>query len=263
VLFGLMMGESGRFAPYVLMSQLPMLGQFRLPSRYTLVFVLFAAGLLGWVMREAAGREGASDGLRRLAAALLLLGTASLAYQNRVHLAGAFPLPPLGAGASLFARSGPPAIDATTNGITGDSPMLRAMMENRAVLSCYEPLRLPGNVDPNLPLVAGSGATRVSEVAFTPNRVGFGVIAGAEPGRVVLNAKFIEGWRTSVGTLELDPASGLAHVVVPPWTASRVELRFVPPGLAAGFALFGVGLLLAAASLLFRRGWRRSDPVPS
>ncbi len=263
VLFGLMLGESGRLAPYVLMSQLPMLGQFRLPSRYTMVFVLFAAALVAWVMREAAGEAGAGGGLRRLAGVLLLLGVASLAYQNRVHLAGAFPLAPLEGRFALLARPGAPVIDAATNGMVGDSPMLRAMMQNRAVLSCYEPLRLPGQVDPSQPIVFGEGTTKVSDVVFTPNRVSFGVTTGAEPGRVVLNANYIDGWRASVGALQVDAATGRAHLEVPPFTAARGELRFRPPGLVAGLAFFVLGCLAAAAILLFRRDSPRSGPARS
>lgn len=254
LLFGLMLGESGRFAPYELMSRLPMMGQFRLPSRYTLPFVLFATALTAWVMREAAGDEAGNPRARRFAGILLVLGMVSLAYQNRIHFAGAFPLAPLDGAFSLLSRPGAPAIDDRTDGMVGDSPMLRAMMANRSILSCYEPLRLPGGIDPARPIVFAEGASRVSDITFSPNRISFDVLTGSQPARVVLNAKYIAGWRASFGSLELDTA-GVPHLVFPPGTARRIELRFVPPGLVAGFAIFGAGLLLAGVLVI--RGRRR------
>jgi hypothetical protein len=258
LLFGLMLGESGRFAPYELMSKLPMMGQFRLPSRYTLPFVLFATALTAWVMREAAGDEAANPRVRRFAGIVLVLGVVSLAYQNRMHFAGAFPLAPLDGGFSLLSRPGPPAIDDRTDGMAGDSPMLRAMMANRSVLSCYEPLRLPGGIDPARPVVFAEGASRVSDITFSPNRISFDVQTGSQPARVVLNAKYITGWRASSGSIELDTA-GVPHLVFPPGTARRIELRFVPPGLVTGVAIFGAGLLLAGMFLIRERRRHGSD----
>ena len=256
VLFGLMLGESGRFAPYELLSKLPLLSQFRLPSRYTLAFVLFATALVAWVMREAAVDASVDPRLRRLAGIVLLLATASLAYQNRIHFAGAFPLAPLDGAFAWQSRPAAPAIDAQTEGMAGDSPMLRAMMDNRAVLSCYEPLRLPGGVDPARPIVFAEGASRVSEIEFTPNRIRFDVLSGSQPARVVFNTKFLDGWRVSEGRIELDPATSMAHIVLPPGTAKRVELRFVPKGLIAGLGLLGAGLLAGAE--IWRRQRRRA-----
>ena len=258
VMFGLMLGESGRFAPYELMAKLPLLGQFRLPSRYTLPFVLFATALTAWVMREAGQGSVTGEGVRRLAGALLVLGVASLAYQNRIHLAGAFPLAPLEGRFSLLSRPGAPVIDAETQGMTGDSPMLRAMMQNRAVLSCYEPLTLRGAIDPALGILVADDASRVSNIGFTPNRIDFDVQTGSRPARIRLNTKYLDGWRASYGTIESDPASGIAHLAVPPGTTRRIELRFVPPRLFAGFVLMALGLL-AAGAMCIRRSARHGS----
>jgi hypothetical protein len=253
LLFGLMLGESGRFAPYELLSTLPMMEQFRLPSRYTLPFVLFAAALTAWVMRDAMGEDAGGPRVRRLAGTVLLLAAASIAYQNRIHFPGTFPLAPLDGRFSLLSHPAAPAIDTETQGMGGDSPMLRAMMENRAVLACYEPLTLPGTVDPARPIVFGDDASRVSDIAFTPNRITFDVQTGSRPARVALNMKYLSGWRASVGEIEIDSGTGLAHVVLPPGVSRRMELRFVPPGLTAGLALGGLGLLLAGVAFRIRR----------
>lgn len=93
--------------------------------------------------------------------------------------AGAFPLAPLDGAFAWQSRPAAPAIDAQTEGMAGDSPMLRAMMDNRAVLSCYEPPRLPGGVDPARPIVFAEGASRMSEIEFTPNRIRFDVLSGS------------------------------------------------------------------------------------
>lgn len=129
--------------------------------------------------------------------------------------------------------------------------MMRAMMENRAVLACNEPLVLPGQVDPGQGIVFADGTARLSDIRFTPNRVGFGVSTGEHPARVMFNSKFIDGWRSTYGRLELDEVSGLSYVSLPPFTATRVEFRFIPPHLATGLVLFGAGLLTAAGL------WRR------
>ena len=49
------------------------------------------------------------------------------------------------------------------------------------------------------------------------------------------------------GALEIDPASKLAFVRVPPGTATRVDLSFSPPGLVSGLILFLIGLAASAA----------------
>ena len=120
-----------------------------------------------------------------------------------------------------------PAIDTQTHGMGGDSPMLRAMMDNRAVLACYEPLTLPGAADPGRLIVFGDDGSRVSDIVFTPNRIRFDVQTGSRPARVALNMTYLSGWRASVGEIEIDPGTGLA--------------------------LGGLGLLLAGVALRIRR----------
>jgi len=73
-----------------------------------------------------------------------------------------------------------------------------------------------------------------------------------------MNQRYADGWRTSAGALEIDPASKLAFVRVPPGAAVRVELLFSPPGLVSGLILLLIGLLSSAAI------WRRTlAPAPA
>jgi uncharacterized membrane protein YfhO len=60
---------------------------------------------------------------------------------------------------------------------------------------------------------------------------------------VFVNQRYVKGWRSSLGPLEIDSATKLAFVRVPPRAATRVELSFVPPGLFSGLILLLIGLL--------------------
>jgi hypothetical protein len=258
VLFVLMLGEFASYAPYVLLRRLPLMSQFRLPSRYTLMLTLFGVAMVAWVFSAMAPERSSDSKLRRFGGLVLVLAACDLAYWNRVHFAGSFTLPPLTSSFRWLARPGAPAIDPQTDAFFGDSPMLRAMMErNQAVLKCNEPLQLPGAVEAAKPIVFAEGAARVSEIQFRPNRIRFAVLA-RDADRVFMNQRYARGWRSSVGTLEIDPASKLAFVRVPPGTATRVELSVSPPGLVSGLILLLIGLLSSAAI------WRRTlSPAPA
>ena len=132
--------------------------------------------------------------------------------------------------------------------------MLRAMMErNQAVLKCNEPLQLPGSVRADKPVVFADGAAKISQLVFRPNRIKFALLS-READRVLLNQRYVKGWRSSLGPLELDSATKLAFVRVSPGAATRVELSFVPPGLISGLILLLSGLLISVVI------WRRTLP---
>jgi hypothetical protein len=251
VLFVLMLGEFGTYAPYNLLRRLPLMSQFRLPSRYTLVLTLFGVALVASAFAGVAADRPPNRRLHRFAGVVLILAACDLAYWNRIHFAGSFTLPPLATSFALLAHPSAPAIDAQTDAFVGDSPMLRAMMQrNEAVLRCNEPLQLPGAVRADKPIIFAEGTARVSEIEFRPNRIRFAVVA-RDADRVFRNQRHMNGWQTSVGALEIDPASKLAFVRVSPGTATRVELSFSPPGLVSGLILLLIGL--AASSALWRR----------
>jgi hypothetical protein len=257
ILFALMLGEFGGYAPYILLHRLPLMSQFRLPSRFTLVLTLFGVATAAAALRGLALDRAGDRRLSRFAGVVLVLATFDVAYWNRVHFAGSFTLAPLRSSFRLLSRPAAPAIDAQTDAFAGDSPMLRAMMErNQAVLKCNEPLQLPGEVQPGKPIVFAEGGARISEIQFRPNRIRFAVLA-REGDRVFMNQRYANGWRSSAGALEIDPASKLGFVRVPPGTAARVELSFSPPGLVSGLILLLIGLLTSAAL------WRRTlAPAP-
>jgi hypothetical protein len=259
VLFVMMLGEFASYSPYMLLRRLPLMSQFRLPSRYTLVVTLFGVAMVAWVLGSMPIEREFDRRLRRFAGVFLVAGTCAVAYANRVHFAGSFPLRPLSATFHFLARPGAPKIDAQTDAFFGDSPMLRAMMErNDAVLRCNEPLQLADR-----PIVFAEATARVSEIQFSPNRISF-VVSSREGDRVFMNQRYTSGWRSRVGTLEVDPASKLAFVRVPPGTVTRVELTFTPRGLLSGLVLLAIGALASVA--MWRRTLARvpahSSPVP-
>jgi hypothetical protein len=249
-----MLGEFATYAPYVLLRSLPLLSQFRLPSRYTVVFTLFAVAMVAWLFSVMASELSGAPRLRTFVSVILILGACDHAYWTRQHFGGAFPLPPLTASFRFLARPGPPTIDPEADGFAGDSPMLRAMMErNQAVLKCNEPLQLPGSVRADKPIVFAEGAAKISQLVFTPNRIRFALLS-READRVLLNQRYVKGWRSNLGPLEIDPATKQAFVRVSPGAVTRAELSFVPPGLLSGLILLLSGLLVSAVI------WRRTLP---
>jgi hypothetical protein len=249
VLLLLTFGEFAPFAPYVLFRHVPVVSQFRLPSRYSLVFVLFAAAMVGAVWRTI-GEPAASDRakeVRRFAAIMLVVSAAAMAYWNHIQLEGVFPLAPLGSSFRFHAHPPQPEVDAVTDGSATGSPMLRAMMDNRAVLRCYEPLQLPGAIDPTRPAVFPEGGVRLADLLFEPGRIRFRAQAADRPGRLFLNQRYARGWKSDAGDFTIDPETGLAFVSLTPGVTGRFVFRFVPPGLFAGTLLLVFGVASAVA----------------
>jgi hypothetical protein len=192
-----------------------------------------------------------SGELRWLATITLILSAGATAFWNHAQFEGVFPLPALASSFAFFQRPSAPAVDAVTNGEGPGSPMLRAMMDNRAVLHCYEPLQLPGGIDPTRPAIFPEDGAQVADVEYLPGAIRFRVQAADQPGRVFLNERFARGWRSDAGDFEIDPQTGLAFVTVPAGVTGHFTFRFVPPRLFAGLALFAAGIALAI--VLWRR----------
>ena len=121
------------------------------------------------------------------------------------------------------------------------------------MLKCNEPLQLPGSVRADKPIVFAEGAAKISQIVFRPNQIRFALIS-QDADRVLLNQRYVKGWRSSLGPLEIDSATQLAVVRVSPGAATRAELRFVPPGLLSGLILLLSGLLVSVVI------WRRTLP---
>jgi hypothetical protein len=251
LLLSLALGELAPAAPYMLLRRLPIVSEFRVPSRYSLVFVLFATAMVASVWRTL-GAERIGDA-GRFAAIALILSSLALAYVNRMQFEGVFSLLPLQSSFGLLSRPGQPVVDQATEGLApGKSPMLRAMMENRAILRCYEPLQLPGGIDGTRPAVFPESGAQIVDIEFAPGRIRFRGLSRDGAGRVFLNERYVEGWHSDAGDFTIDPETGLAYVTLPSGAAGRFSFWFVPPRLVAGLLLCAAGIAL---SLLI---WRRN-----
>jgi len=250
VLLLLALGEFGPYAPYVLLRRLPIASQLRIPSRYSLLFLLFATAMVASVWKTMVV-ERANDA-SRFAAIVLILSSCALAYWNHIQFEGVFSLAPLESSFRWLGRPGEPLVDETSD-VSGDgnSLLLRTIMENRAVVRCSETLQLPGAIDATRHAVFAEDDAQVADIEFAPGKIQFRAGAGGSAGRLFLNERYVEGWHNDVGDFTIDPKTGLAYVTLPPGATGRFAFWFTPPMLTTGLILLAAGILLTA--LIWRR----------
>jgi len=251
-LFVLSLGEFGAFSPATLSRHVPLLSRFRIPSRYTIAFVLFAVSATGAALREWSLDDWLPDPARWIVAVACLLAIGDLVWQNSRHFADAFRQPPLARTFAFLGRPGPPIQDERIDPYRGDAPMLRALVGGRATFNCYESLRLIRLADPSKPLVFAEGPLTATLTGFTPNRIDVVVEAGTTSSTLLVNQNAAPGWTSSIGPAEADARYRNVSVAVPPGTRGPASIEFVPPGLAAG------GLILTLAVAGSAVAWKRS-----
>lgn len=244
----LSLGEFSAWAPASLASRVPLFSSFRIPSRYTIPFLLVATVALAWCCRGAAF-ERARAGVRIAVAVGCLAAGGHLAWVNHRLLTGVFTVAPFDT--SFHWMRGPErtTVDAESSPYTDNAPMLRALMNNRQFFYCYESLQLVRTAVPDQHVVFTDGKSTVRDVRFTPNRIDFGVTNGPEPSRVYLNYNWGPGWRSDAGPIDATSREVMAFVTLAPGQTGRHSFWFVPPGLRAGLAIFA---LAAAASWRLR-----------
>jgi hypothetical protein len=248
-LFLIAVGDFGPLAPYSLLRRLPGVADLRIPTRYLLLFNVFAAATVGWAMGRRAGTEPAP--LSQPLAVVLILSTVFLAFCNRRLVMNVFPFAAPAQTLTFGAHPPAPAIDPDTDGFALDSPMFRGLLNNRGVLRCNEPLHLPGNVNATRPILFADGQASVSRVNFTPNRIEFAVVTRGGPGRVFMNQRYVAGWGSTAGPIAIDEATQLPYVTIPATATGSYSFTFAPRGLVVGLLALMSGLALAAAT------WRR------
>jgi hypothetical protein len=256
VLFLLSLGEFSSYAPAVLSQRLPLFENFRIPSRFTIPFLQFAALTLAWAFCSIVGRHGFAKPARIAVAVLCLGASAHLMFVNRWNLHGVFNQAPFD---TTFRWMGGPreiATDYESSAYAAGSPMLRALVEHRAFFYCYESLQLQRAAAPERPHLWTEGTARITEVSFTPNRLAFNVFGGPEPAKVLMNFNWGPGWTSTAGPIELIGQPGkLATVSIAPGQTGHYEFSFTPPGLYAGIVIF------AAAALASAIAWRRRTHI--
>ncbi len=259
VLFVLSLGEFSAYAPAVLSQELPLFANFRIPSRYTIPFLQFAVLTLAWAFQSRLRRSPLTGTMRTALGIVFIAVSVHLLATNQWHFKQVFTEPPFETTFRWLAGPREIATDQLTNAYSPGSPMLRALVDNRAFFHCYESLQVFRASDPDRALLTVQGTARVSDVTFSPNRVEFNVFGGPEPAKLLLNSNWAPGWSSTAGPIELIGAPGkLATITIPPGHTGRYEFSFTPPGLIAGSVIFAIAVLVSALA------WRtRTKPVSS
>ena len=257
VLFLLSLGEFSPVAPAVLSQHLPLFENFRIPSRYTIPFVQFAALAAAWSLHTGIQKHKPSRGALAAAGLALLVAAGHLLVVNQWHFRGVFNQPPFDTTFRWMAGPKEIATDFESSAYAPGSPMLRALVEHRAFFFCYESLQVYRAAGPDSPLLRVEGPVRVSDVVFSPNRIEFNVFGGPEAGKVLLNTNWAPGWSSTAGPIELLGEPGrIAAIAVPPGMTGRFAFAFRPPLLIAGTLVMIAGAI--ASALLWRR---RVSPI--
>jgi multisubunit Na+/H+ antiporter MnhC subunit len=253
-LFLLSLGEFSQVAPASLAHYVPLFSSFRIPSRYTIPLLQFAALTLGWAFQSIVVRHGFPSAARIAVSVVALAASAHLIVTNQWNLKNVFIEPPFDT--AFHWNSGPRQIttDTESSPYTKGSPMLSALMQDRSFYNCYESLQVPRGAGPGSPVLDANPSARVSDVDFTPNRLTFTVKDGAEPARVVLNQNWADGWTTDAGVIAVGKPTELSTVTIPPGTTGRFTFTFVPPGFYAGVVILIIALI--ATTVLWRRRMR-------
>ena len=256
-LFLLSLGEFTEYAPASLARYVPLFSSFRIPSRYTIPFLQFAALTMAWMFRSMVLRHGLSFSARVVIAAVALGASAHLIYVNQWNLRNVFTEPPFDT--SFHWMSGPRQIKsvADESPYAPGSPMLRALMTDQSFFTCYESLQLAHGSGPGWPQVFDANpGNRVTDLAVTPNELTFTVAGGTTDARVILNQNWAPGWTSSIGPITPPKPTELASVNIPAADAGQYRFSFRPPRLLTGLGVFLIAI--AATSIAWRR---RTQPI--
>lgn len=251
VLFALSLGEFSSISPASLISSLPVFSSFRIPSRYTIPFVIFGVLTVGAVAQSYVQRATLSRSQSRALMVVCAVAALQLLVVNRNLFVRVFREVP--AFSTTFRVMGGPdhiAIDRDSNPYHPGSPMLGALMANRSFFSCYESLQLKRTADSDHPLVYTDGTAQISNVRFSPNRVAFDAAGGSSASRVFLNENFADGWTSDAGLVTREPGTDRLSVTLAPAQAGHFTFAFVPPGLWLGTIIAAIAV---AASIAFAR----------
>ena len=248
-------GEFNRFAPASLLHHVPFFSSFRIPSRYTVIVSLFGSLTAAMLVRAALDKIAWTTITRVVVSVVCAIATLQLLIVNRAHFRDKFSAPPLEAGFRFMGGTGNLVRDIFVNPYLANAPMLHALMNDQVVMWCYEVLQLKRGADDVRPLVWTDGPAKISDVAFTPNKVQFSAIGGPERTRVFLNQNYAEGWRSTAGPVRLDPqAGGRMYVELAPGQTGQFAFSFVPPGLWAGIVTLALALVASGVA------WHRRLP---
>ena len=251
-LFLLSLGEFAEWAPANLARSVPLFSSFRIPSRYTIPFLQFAALTLAWTFRSIELRQALSRSMRIAIAVVCLGASAHLVYVNQWNLRGVFTEAPFDTSFDWMGGPRQVASIADESPYAPGSPMLRALMQDRSFFTCYESLQLAHGSGPGRPQVFDANpGDRVTGLDVTPNELTFTVADGASDARVVLNQNWAPGWTSDAGPIVPPKPTELATVTVPSGHIGQYRFSFRPPWLGTGFGVFAIAVAITWL------GWRR------
>jgi hypothetical protein len=250
-LFLLSLGEFSPYSPAVLSHYLPLFSSFRIPSRYTIPFLQFAALTLAWAIHDLETRYAFGKPAKLAIGVVALAASVQLMASNRWNFEKVFSEPPFDTTFRWMAGPSEIATDQETSPYIPGSQMLRALVEHRAFYHCYESLQLLRASQSDKPRLFVEGTARITDVRFTPNRLEFNVFGGPEPAKLLLNYNWSPGWTSDAGDVEPGAKGKLPSVTIPPGKTGHYAFSFTPPGLWPGFALLAIGALASAMA------WRR------
>jgi hypothetical protein len=249
------MGNRGPWWPWPLLHQLPVFGNFHVPSRF-LVLVSFHVALLAAVAVDEAARQlrraAGTGALQRLAMGalwLLVFAVTVEVVSNHIRIAARWDGPPIvatepdGERFFLVAEGWSAYLDRYAS----------YPLRNVGTRTCYDPVpwdvsrRLWTGDQPQVRLEPRT-AGEVTDWGRTTGTL-FVEVTLAEDARVLFNQNYDPDWVLDAGEAVED--GGLLAVDLPAGT-HRVEGRYAPPELPLTVALFLLGVLLAG--LLVRHG---------
>ena len=253
MLFALSLGEFSRFAPASLATHLPLFSSFRIPSRYTIPFIQFAALTAAWA---SAGwwRSPRLAPWARLVVAIACLGaSAHLVAMNRANFSNVFAQPAFDTSFPLKGGPSQITVDRESSAYGPGSPMLRALTEDRAFYYCYESLQTFRTAIPDPAHVLAEAPPPVAQ-RFSPNRVEFDYPGREKPTRLYLNYNWSPGWTSTAAPIDAASKDVMGFVVMQPGQSGTFSFSFVPPGLFAGLAIFAIAIVISVVLQ------RRSQP---
>ena len=258
VLFALSLGEFSRLAPASIATHLPLFSSFRIPSRYTIPFIQFAALTVAWSSAQWLSRPRLSRSARAVVTVACVAASAHLIVMNRANFVRVFTEPAFDT--SFAVMGGPSRIttDSESSAYAPGSPMLRALTDDRAFFHCYESLQSFRTAVADQSQVFAEGPATVDQ-RFSPNRIEFTHPGSAKPTRIYLNYNWSPGWTSTAGAIDSTSKEVMSFVVMPPGQSGTFAFSFVPPGLYAGTAIFAVAIALSALLWKRRTSFLRDD----
>ncbi len=273
MIFGLvlMFGNFAGFAPWTLLRGIPPFHMVRAPYRFV-ILILIGLAMLSMVGGNALFRDLQSYLTNRIgiararaaaavAVAVLLLVTAGMLKFALAPLLNDMIVPRPVVPTSIEDRD-----DQFVHGIGNPRDMLPLVAKNKGILNCYRSMPFDLIVDPSAPPAYLLDTHQEVELFVGVNELRLKVEL-AEPGVVLVNQRFHQGWVVTSGTVEqLGPVGpGLIGLRLPVGE-QVVVLSFASGSFIKGLFLTSFSLVCALVAMLMwirrRRFSRRLADLP-